>query len=271
MNDFHKAVERAYTIRYRVRIYFILRGGISNAQRIDMSHLFQARRAEVWRLRDVFTSRAVGAQRRHDEQQPRVKVPSHLTVYDHFADRDDVINPLWISRKNFHEQKDKTPVVLGELPAPGIDEGESWPCETLCATWAAKKAFCHCTPFGQIFRCPAPDSASAAVLKGPLASLAASFVESAGANRSRARGPPHGRKAVRADRKPTYTYRRGFDDQVAQQRSLFVGMDDTVSVLSQARSTKSDSSSGSSLAKLESKMAALGSGISSLGSGMQTL
>ena len=86
-----------------------------------------------------------------------------------------------------------------------------------------------------------------------------------------ARGPPRGRKAVRAERRPTNSYRRGSDAQVAQQRSLFAGMDDTASVISQARSTKSDSSVSSSLAKLELKMAALGSDISSLGSGMHTL
>ena len=86
-----------------------------------------------------------------------------------------------------------------------------------------------------------------------------------------ARGPPHDRKPVRGDRKPQPSFRRGFDDQVRQQRALLASMDDNASVLSQARSTKSDSSLTSEFAKLESRVSALNSDISSLSSRMRAL
>ena len=84
-------------------------------------------------------------------------------------------------------------------------------------------------------------------------------------------GPPHDRKLVRGDRKSQPSHRRGFDDQVKQQRALVASMDDNVSVISQARSTKSDSSSTPEFAKLQSRVSSLSSDISSINSGLRTL
>ena len=84
-------------------------------------------------------------------------------------------------------------------------------------------------------------------------------------------GPPHDRKVARGDRKQPTTSRRDFDDRVKQQQTLVANMDDNASVISQARSTKSDSSSTPEFAKLQSRVSSLSSDISSINSGLRTL